>query len=37
MPQPSTTPTAAIRPFHVDIPDEAHADLHRRVAGTRNP
>ena len=28
---------AAIRPFHVDIPDEALEDLHRRIAATRLP
>ena len=29
--------TAAIRPFHVDIPDEALDDLRRRIAATRWP
>ena len=28
---------AAIRPFHVDIPDEALEDLRRRIAATRLP
>ena len=28
---------AAIRPFHVDIPDEALDDLRRRIAATRLP
>ena len=28
---------ASIRPFHVHIPDEALADLHRRLAATRWP
>src|SRR6202171_6126493 len=27
----------AIRPFHVDIPDEAWQDLRRRIAATRLP
>src|SRR5512135_1146923 len=32
------TPTAtAVRPFHVDIPDEAFTELRRRIAATRLP
>src|SRR5215475_1130432 len=30
-------PSADVRPFHIDIPDEAIADLRRRVAATRWP
>ena len=30
-------PATAIRPFHVDIPDEAVDDLRRRIAATRLP
>src|SRR6478736_2668021 len=35
----STTVETAIdvRPFHVDIPDEALDDLRRRIAATRSP
>src|SRR2546422_11457802 len=29
--------TAAIRPFHVDVPEEALVDLRRRIAATRWP
>ncbi len=29
--------TAAIRPFHVDVPDDALEDLRRRIAATRLP
>ncbi|MDQ3906341.1 MAG: epoxide hydrolase N-terminal domain-containing protein, partial [Actinomycetota bacterium] len=32
---PTTTP--AIRPFHVDIPEEALVDLRRRITATRWP
>ena len=32
-----TSGTAAIRPFHVDIPDEALEDLRRRIAHVRLP
>jgi pimeloyl-ACP methyl ester carboxylesterase len=32
-----TTENTAIRPFKIDIPDEALIDLRRRVAGTRWP
>ena len=32
-----TSGATAIRPFHVDIPDEALGDLRRRVAATRWP
>src|SRR6185312_11134570 len=28
---------ASVRPFNVDIPDEALEDLHRRIAATRLP
>jgi hypothetical protein len=31
------TTTAAIRPFHVHVPDEALVDLRRRIAATRWP
>jgi pimeloyl-ACP methyl ester carboxylesterase len=34
--QIQTSPTA-VRPFHVDIPEEALADLRRRLAATRFP
>src|SRR5258706_10660526 len=27
----------AIRPFHVNVPEEALADMHRRIAATRWP
>ena len=34
----ATTPTRfALRPFRVDIPEEAIADLRRRIAATRFP
>ena len=34
----STVETASdIRPFHVDIPDEALGDLRRRIAATNWP
>jgi len=36
MTQPAKTPPA-VRPFRVDIPDEALADLRRRIAATRWP
>ena len=26
----------SIRPFHIDVPDEALADLRRRIAATKN-
>ncbi len=29
--------TTAIRPFHVEVPDEALEDLRRRIAATRSP
>ena len=32
-----TSGATAIRPFHVDIPDEALEDLRRRIAATRWP
>jgi pimeloyl-ACP methyl ester carboxylesterase len=32
-----TSDAAAIRPFHVDIPEEALEDLRRRIAATRLP
>jgi pimeloyl-ACP methyl ester carboxylesterase len=34
---PETSGAAAIRPFHVDIPDEVLEDLRRRIAATRLP
>jgi pimeloyl-ACP methyl ester carboxylesterase len=33
----ATTDATAIRPFHVEIPDEALDDLRRRIAATRFP
>ena len=36
MTSPTMTP-AAVRPFHIDIPNEALADLRRRIAATRWP
>ena len=34
----STVETATeIRPFHVDVPDEALDDLRRRIAATNGP
>ncbi len=33
---PQTTPTA-VRPLHIDMPEEALADLRRRIAATRLP
>jgi pimeloyl-ACP methyl ester carboxylesterase len=33
----SETTAAAIRPFHIDIPDEALEDLRRRIAATQWP
>ena len=36
VPKPSA-PAAAIRPFHVHVPDAELADLHRRVLATRWP
>jgi hypothetical protein len=27
----------AVRPFHIDVPDEALVDLRRRIAATRWP
>ncbi|HXN49304.1 MAG TPA: epoxide hydrolase N-terminal domain-containing protein, partial [Bryobacteraceae bacterium] len=36
--QPQTTVDRdAIRPFHINVPDEALADLRRRVAATKWP
>jgi hypothetical protein len=35
--QEPTTPTEAIRPFQVDIPEEALLDVRRRIAATRWP
>ena len=32
-----TTEATAIRPFHVEIPEEQLAELHRRIAATRLP
>jgi pimeloyl-ACP methyl ester carboxylesterase len=32
-----TTDATGIRPFHIDIPDEALEDLHQRIAATRLP
>jgi pimeloyl-ACP methyl ester carboxylesterase len=32
-----TTTSNLVRPFHVNIPEEALADLHRRIAATRLP
>ena len=33
----SSTPETEIRPFRIDMPDEAIADLRRRIAATRWP
>jgi pimeloyl-ACP methyl ester carboxylesterase len=33
----SSTPETEIRPYRVDMPDEAIADLRRRIAATRRP
>src|SRR5271170_5914444 len=33
----SSAPETGIRPFRVDVPDEAIADLRRRIAATRWP
>jgi len=35
--QETTSTQFALRPFRVDIPDEAIADLRRRIAATRWP
>jgi len=34
---PRETTTAAVRPFHINIPEEALVDLRRRIAATRWP
>jgi hypothetical protein len=34
---PRETTTAAVRPFHISVPDEALVDLRRRLAATRGP
>jgi pimeloyl-ACP methyl ester carboxylesterase len=34
---PRETPTAAVRPFHINIPEEALVGLRRRIAATRWP
>jgi pimeloyl-ACP methyl ester carboxylesterase len=36
-PEPAAAATDAVRPFHVNIPDQALTDLHRRLAATRWP
>jgi hypothetical protein len=33
----SETTTAAVRPFHISVPEEALVDLRRRIAATRWP
>jgi pimeloyl-ACP methyl ester carboxylesterase len=35
--RPTTAENGAIRPFHVDIPDESLEDLRQRIAATRLP
>src|SRR5256884_7025196 len=35
--QNQTTTATAVRPFRVDLPDEAIADLRRRIGATRFP
>jgi pimeloyl-ACP methyl ester carboxylesterase len=37
VPTEPSADAAAVRPFHVDIPDEALDDLHRRIAAMRWP
>jgi len=34
---PRETTTAAVRPFRINVPDEALVDLRRRIAATRWP
>ena len=34
---PRETTTAAVRPFHINVPEEALVDLRRRIAATRWP
>jgi pimeloyl-ACP methyl ester carboxylesterase len=35
--EPTTTTSTAVRPFIIDVPEEALADLRRRIAATRWP